>query len=147
MNKFKILILIFTVFATISACSSDSNPSTPAPSGSLAALSCDGVRTWDTGPSDVLAETQSYIAESSNANLGSTKFPCTVFWEYNATFNCSLGFSYEDFLDTFGLPDVLQEVGTSGASLVLVGSDNSRQTAAPANISATDLANFPDCEL
>lgn len=148
MENFKILTVIFAVFVTISACSDSSTAPGPGPDTSLGALSCDGERVWDFGASDVLSNATSYVSESrSVTGLGATRFPCTVFWEYSASENCSLAFSYEVYIGAFGLTDELRDVGTSGSSLVLVFNDDSRQSGAPANVSAIDLRSIPDCVL
>ena len=150
MNKFKVLTLIFAIFATVSACSSSSSTSvTEGPGSTLRALSCDGVRTWDFGASDVLQNATSLISEPppSVGELGATEFPCTVFWEFSPSFNCSLAFTYENYISTFELEDQIQTVGTSGDNLVVVATDASRVTGVPANISAVDLANLPDCDI
>ena len=148
MNTFKTLALAFIAVATLSACSSDpSAPPVNTPT-TLGALSCDGVRTWDFGASDVLSNTTSLISESQPiSGLGTTRFPCTVLWEFSASENCSLAFSYEQYLLTFNGDDVIREIGTSGSNLIIVGNDDTRLTGTPANVSATDLANLPDCTL
>jgi len=148
MKSAKLILLLTTVLTAISACSDSSKPFRPGDNDNLDALSCDGIRTWDFGASDVLADTQSLVSESGPVTgLGNTRFPCTVLWEYNATFNCSLAFSYEQYLATFNEPDSVRSIGISGANLIVVGNNDVRVTGTPANISATDLAGFPDCQI
>lgn len=143
-------LFIATIFTVgLTACgggSSDTgNPDSFA--SNLEPLSCFGNRIWDGGESDVIEGAISLIAESDGFEFTNSRFPCAAFWEFNPTENCSLIFTYEDYLEEFNLEDLFQNIGTSGANLIVTAFNGEQVSGTPANISLEDLNQLPNCSL
>jgi len=146
MSKSGYVVSIF-VACVLSACGGDSGNSSDTRNDELSALSCEGNRIWDFGDSDVLLNALSYISETGGVSFESSKFPCAAIWEYSPTINCSLVYSYEQWLEEFEVEDQLQTLGLSGANLISRANDGSQVVGTPAGISVTDLDELPDCEI
>jgi len=144
MSRSGYVVSIFMA-VVMSACGGG-NSSGPVNDG-ISALSCEGERMWDFGESDVLLNALSYISETGGVRFESSQFPCAAIWEYSPTINCSLVYSYEQWLEEFGIEDQLQSLSVSGANLISRANDGSQVVGTPAGISATDLDALPDCEI
>lgn len=137
--------LVVTLSATLTACGGGGG-SGGSSGDSFDAPSCSSNRVWDAGESDVIEGALSLLSEPDGLIVfDDSQFPCTVFWEFSPSENCSLAFSYEEFLEAFNIDDLLDRVELTGANLTVTFFNDVQDTFLPANISFTQLLSLPDC--
>jgi len=148
MYRYRSAVLLLSFAVTLTACGGGGGSSDSASENTdLGALSCTGNRVWDGGESDVIEGALALVSETDGVTFENSRFPCAVFWEFSPTVNCSLAFTYEGFLSMFNQDDILESIGTSGANLVVTGTNGAELTFNPSNISLTQLDSLPDCIL
>jgi len=126
----------------------ETGPSTIVSSQSISQPECNGFRLWDFGDSDEIQNGTSFISESFGNDLSGSRFPCLAFWEFSPDANCSLAFSFEDYVSTFNIDEqLISEIVVSDTNLVVVGSNGSELTGTPASLTVQELSELSDCVL
>jgi len=126
------------------------NPTFDNPNAS--APDCNGERVWDGGPSQLGAGYQVLASEGDTSRLSapSRVSPCTVVWEYNASLNCSIIFTWELWVEQVVEGTIAPGFSTTiqnGNLVVDFANGNAPIVAPPSGISRNQLANAPDCML
>lgn len=116
------------------------------------ALSCSGVRVWTVGAGGgFLPNSDFFISEGSGflASPPSGEVPCSIIWQFDASANCSLAFSFENALNRFGLDfETASATVTTQSNLSVTINGEVLQEELPlSGISFEQLFNIPDCPL